>query len=211
MTSPTLFQSLGTDWSWDGDSLTKVNGSLFQLESSSFLVCFKVLLEVLSCLRGLTLKLQMEALDVLYAYKEVRTVVSTLKSMRSDSERVFKRIYAETTKLGKDLHDDDFELKQPRICGWQTHWNNLQADTPEQYYRITFFNEFLSHTIAELDERFINHPPPIIGLLRLLPRQCCSTDSEPENPLPEELVNAAEFYEDDLPVSDAANWIQTVD
>ena len=127
--------------------------------------------------------------------------MSNLKSMRSDSERVFKRIYAETTKLGKDLHGDDFELKQPRICGWQTHWNNLQADTPEQYYRITFFNEFLSHTIAELDERFINHPPPIIGLLHLLPWQCCSSDSEPENPLLEELVNAAKFYEDDLPQS----------
>jgi len=141
ITSPSLFQSLGTDWNWDGDSLTKANGFLFQLESSSFLVCFKVLLEVLSCLRGLTLKLQMEDIDVLYAYEEVRTVVSTLKSMRSDSEKVFKRIYAATTKLGKDLHGDDFELKPPRISGRQTHRNNLQADTPEQYYRTTFFNE----------------------------------------------------------------------
>jgi len=112
-----------------------------------------------------------------------------------------ERIYAATTKLWKEVHGDNFELKQPRISGRQTHRNNLQADTPEQYYRITFFNEFLSHTIAELDERFINHPSPIIGLLHLLPRKCCSSDIEPESPLPEELVNAAEFYKEDLPLS----------
>ena len=38
MISPSLFQSLGTDWNWDGDSVSKANGFLFQLESSSFLV-----------------------------------------------------------------------------------------------------------------------------------------------------------------------------
>lgn len=107
----------------------------------------------------------------------------------------------ETTKLGKDIHGDDFELKQPRITGLQTHQNNLQADTTEEYYRITIFNEFLSHTIVELDERFINHSSPITGVLHLLPRQCCSIDSDPESPLPEELVNAAQFYKDDLPQS----------
>ena len=102
----------------------------------------------------------------------------------------------ETTKLGKSLHGDDFKLKQPRITGVQTHRNNLLADTPEKYYRNTLFNEFPSHTIAELDERFINHSAPIIGLLHLLPRQCCCINSDPESPL---LVNAAEFYIEDLP------------
>ena len=54
---PSQFKELGTDWSWDGETLTKANEFLYQLESSSFLVCFKILLEVLSYLRSLTLKL----------------------------------------------------------------------------------------------------------------------------------------------------------
>ena len=52
---PSQFKELGTDWSWDGETLTKANGFFYQLESSSFLVCFKILLEVLLYLRSLTL------------------------------------------------------------------------------------------------------------------------------------------------------------
>ena len=50
MSSPSQFKELGTDWSWDGETLTKANGFFYQLGSSSFLVCFKILLEVLSYL-----------------------------------------------------------------------------------------------------------------------------------------------------------------
>ncbi len=98
---PSQLENLGTDWNWDGETLTKANGFIHQLECSSFLVCFKILLEVLSGLRELTLKLQMQAVDVIYAYRQVRAVVSTLKKMREGSEREFKRIFAETNKLAK--------------------------------------------------------------------------------------------------------------
>ena len=69
----------GTDWGWDGDSITKANGFLFQLQSSSFLIAFKVLLRILYVLRELTVKLQMQAIDVTYAYQQVTSVISTLK------------------------------------------------------------------------------------------------------------------------------------
>ena len=70
-----MFEELGTDWSWDGETLTKANGFLHQLESSSLLICFKILLEVLSYLRSLTLGLQEEALDVMHAYEQVNSVI----------------------------------------------------------------------------------------------------------------------------------------
>jgi hypothetical protein len=37
---PSLHSELGTDWSWDGEMITKANSFLYQLESSSFLVVF---------------------------------------------------------------------------------------------------------------------------------------------------------------------------
>ena len=76
-------EDLGTEWNWDADTLTKASGFLYQLESSAFLICFKILLQVLSCLKGLTIKLQMWAIDVLYAYREVEGVISTLKVMQN--------------------------------------------------------------------------------------------------------------------------------
>ena len=103
MTCPQLYESLDTDWKWDTDTITKANSFLYQLESSSFLVCFKILLEVLANHWSLTVKLQQRAIDVLSAYKEVESV-SVMKWMRDDSESEFARIFEETTKLGQELH-----------------------------------------------------------------------------------------------------------
>lgn len=79
ISSPGEYESLGIDWNWDGETISKTNGFLYQLESSSFLISFKILLEILSSLRALTLKLQMQAIDVLYAYKEVKNTIKSLK------------------------------------------------------------------------------------------------------------------------------------
>ena len=91
MSYPHLYVSLGTDWKWDTDTVTTANSFLYQLES--FLVCFKILLQVLANLRGLTVKLQQCVLDVLSAYKEVESVISVMKLMRDNSESEFARIF----------------------------------------------------------------------------------------------------------------------
>ena len=145
---PTEFQNLGTDWNWDGETITKATGYVYQVESSSFLVCFKILIEILSQLRGLTLKLQMQAADIINAYGEVGNIIELLVRMREESEQVFKTIFSETM-LGKELYGTDFELKKPRISGRQVHHSNIEATSTEDYYRITYFNEFLSHVTLE--------------------------------------------------------------
>ena len=100
---PRQYEDFGTDWNWDGETITKANGFLFQLQSSSFLICFKILHEIFQNLRSLTIKLQMQAIDVVYAYKDVQSVISTLKGMRERSSSEFKNIFSEAQKLGKDL------------------------------------------------------------------------------------------------------------
>ncbi len=203
MVSPDSFDDLGTDWNWVGETVMKANGFIHQLECSTFLASFKILLECLSCLRSLTMKLQMQAIDVIYAYKEVNRVLSSLKSMRSDATSRYSAIFKETTKLAKSLHGEDFELKQPRVSARQTHRDNVPASSAEEYFRITLYNEFVSHLIEELEERFTRLSTPIntVGLLQLLPSQCTASTSElmPEASMPEELSEAAEFYMNDLP------------
>ena len=83
-----------------------------------------VFLEVLSYHRCLTLKLQIEALVVIYAYRQVDSVISALKSMREGSDREFKRIFAKATTLGKQLNGEKFELEQPRVNKSQMHSSN---------------------------------------------------------------------------------------
>ena len=151
------------------------------------------------CLRCLTRKLQLQAIDVIYAYREVNSVISTLKSMRDQYRRQFNKIFAETTKLGKDLHGDDFVLCIPRIAGRQVYRSNPETSNPEDYYRITLYDDFLAHVVAELQERFVEDPIHGIGLLHLLPTELCKLELEDE--VPAELALTVDFYESDLPHS----------
>jgi len=200
ISDPEQFEYLGTNWNWDSETITKANGFLYQLESSLFLITFEILLEVLSSLRGLTMKLQMQSVDVLYAHKEVKNVITSLGKMRESSEREFRQVFASATKLGKDLHGSAFTLTKPRLTGRQIYRHNVVTSTAEEYYRISFYNDFLSHVVAELKERFISNPLNGVGLLHLLPCECCkSKDKDDETP--EDLRRTAEFYANDLPHS----------
>jgi hypothetical protein len=194
---PSMHQELGTDWAWDGESITKANGFLFQLQSPSFLLAFKILLCILYTFRELTAKLQMRAIDVTYAYQQVTSVVSTLKKMREDSSNQFHSLFAETIKLGQQLHGDLFELSTPRIVGRQVHRNNPAVSSPEDYFRITLFHEFLSHVISQLEDRFVDNPAHSIalGLLYLLPSECVRVENG--GILPSELAKAADLYKED--------------
>ena len=79
----------------------QATGFIHQLESPSFLISFQILLECPTHLyiRGFTVKLQMQALDVLYAYKQVSSVHSSLVSMWERSDTTFSRIFKETILL----------------------------------------------------------------------------------------------------------------
>ena len=144
MVHPASHPELGTDWSWDGETITKASGFHTQLQSSTFLYAIQTLLQVLQALRELTVKLQMQAIDVVCVYKLVKSVVSALKALRMDSTSEFKKQFTEATKLGKQLHGDDFILSKPRLTGCQAHRSTPLSSTAEDYYCITLCNEFLS-------------------------------------------------------------------
>ena len=91
----------GLELGWG--TITKANGFLFQLQSSMFLVSFQILIQFFQILREVTIKLQMKAVDVVYAYKIVKEVVSTLKSMRRRSITEFTKQFSEASKLGPEM------------------------------------------------------------------------------------------------------------
>ena len=119
--------------------------------------------------------------------------------MRRESEREFHKQFLDATNLGKKLHDDDFELSRPRITGRQTHRANVATSNTEDYYRISIYDEFLSHVVAEMEARFIDNPAHklAIGLLYLLPTKCVSLPCDVI--VPSELEEAVRFFSLDLP------------
>ena len=97
-----ILYSVGTAWSWDGETINKANGFLFQLQSSMFLVSFQILIQFFQLLREVTIKLQMKAVDIVYAYEIAYGVVTTLKSMRRRSTTEFSKQFSEASKLGHE-------------------------------------------------------------------------------------------------------------
>jgi hypothetical protein len=140
-------------------------------------------------------------MDILYAYTSVNGVLSTLTKLRMESVTEFKRIFTESTRLGKQLNCDAFELSTPRLAGDQSHRNNPPVSSPEDYFRITLYDEFLSHVTAELEERFTpgNQAAQDIvnGLLYLLPSKCACLEDDYSFPAKLKLV--VDFYSSDLP------------
>ena len=138
----------------------------------------------------------MQAIDVTYAYQQVTSVFSTLKKMTEDSASEFHSLFAETTKLGQQLHGDHFELSTPRIVGQQVHRSNPAVSSVEDYFRI---DDFLSHVTRELEDGFVDNPAHSIalGLLHRLPSECVRVEND--GTLPTELVQAADLYKEDLP------------
>ena len=98
----------------------------------------------------------------------------------------------------------------PRLSGKQRHHSNLPSYAPEEYYRITLYDEFLSHIVSELEEWFVNNPSHsiTIGLLHLLPSECIKLVM-----VPEDLAKAVDLFKGDLPHAVMFNteydsWVQ---
>ena len=85
--------------------------------------------------------------------------------------------------------------------GRQVHRSNPATSSPENYFRVTLFHEFLSHVVSQLEDRFVDNPAHSIalGLLHLLPSECVRVESD--GILPTELAQAADLYKEDLPHS----------
>ena len=95
--------------------------------------------------------------------------------------------------MGKDLHGHDFELSRTRTVRHQMHRSNPETSSPEEHYCVTLYDEFLSHMICELLERFTENSSHGSGLLYLLPSESISVEVEDE--IPRELVQAVDFYQ----------------
>lgn len=106
-------------------------------------------------------------------------------------------MFTDAGQLGKDLHGEEFVLTKPRVNRHQVHRSNVQASTAEVYYRITLYNELLLHAVSELKGRFLDSSPHGVGLLHLLPSQCCGSENEDE--IPQVLSQAVDFYKVNMP------------
>ena len=111
--------------------------------------------------------LQKRAIDIYQAYREVNTVVATLRDVREHIDVKHKTWCETTLNLGRKGRAPEPQL--PRRCSVQTARSNMPGDTPEVYYRRILTIPFLDKLISHLESRFSNIQQKALEGMSLVP------------------------------------------
>ena len=179
----------GGDWSWDSETLTKASGFLKLMTSFEFAVSFCIAMRLLSSLRGLTVKLQKKANDILVAYELISEVQFELELLKVNCEKEFTSWFEEIEEFANDL---SIPVTVPRISSRQVHRSNIPAESPEVYYRRNVMIPFLDHILVEMENRFGEIQQTKVKLLGLIPSTAVTYAAA-------SISEVGKLYESDLP------------
>uniref|UniRef100_A0A2S2R6P5 Repressor of the inhibitor of the protein kinase n=1 Tax=Sipha flava TaxID=143950 RepID=A0A2S2R6P5_9HEMI len=91
--------------------------------------------------------------------------IKELKSIRSNAESEFHKIFENALTLANKL---DINISIPRITGRQTKRVNIETNSPESYFRVTFFIPYLDTFIDQLNSRFVNQKMLLLDFKSLI-------------------------------------------
>ena len=117
----------------------------------SFVIALVATQNVLSYIKGLSVKLQGRYVDAIRAHRDIQIVKSTLVKQRCDVERFHSQIYNEVTVLSQSV---GIEESVPRVTNRQQNRQNLPSNSRSEYYKRTTTIPMLDHLISELNVRF---------------------------------------------------------
>jgi hypothetical protein len=111
--------------------------------------------------KGLSRSLQERSLDIGRALKSVNLIQSSL-DCRANVEQFNHQCFQRSAKICEPL---EIEIKKPRICGSQIMRDNVEAESPEDYFRKSITVPFLYYTLNEMKKRFTDlHARTALGL-----------------------------------------------
>ena len=110
------------EWNWDSETTSRAQGFLHSITSSSFLVASSIVMDILSQLRVVTVKLQGRCTDIMNAYSLVSDVTLQFCLLRSNIEEEFALMFRDIEQRADDV---GVEISVPRIVGRQIHRSRL--------------------------------------------------------------------------------------
>ena len=184
---------------WDPSSRARASAILNAICSFNFIITFLVVYKMLSHLSGITVKLQGSTVDILQAFSEIESIKDNYKSLRTNINEQFHRIYEHVVFVAAKVN---VEPERPRIAGRQAHRNNAPTTENENHIESYFLRNlaipFLDSINLELDERFSNVVQQCSGLLRLI-LSVITNKSGNFAITDQQIREAIQLFEDDFP------------
>ncbi|XP_065920295.1 52 kDa repressor of the inhibitor of the protein kinase-like [Dysidea avara] len=180
---------------WNAETRSDAQSLFFTVFRFLFVIALVATQNVLSYIKGLSLKLQGCYVNAIWAHRDIQNVKSTLVKQRCDVERFHLQIYNEVTVLCQSV---GIEESVPRVTNRQQNRQNLPSDSPSEYYKRTTIR-MLDHLISELNVRFTECSSQfLLQFAQLLPSELIKNLTKTKNIDFDDLIK---FYEDDLPLS----------
>lgn len=178
---------------WNRETVSDARSLCTAITDFGFIVTLVITKNLLSNIKGLSVKLQGRWQDVIRAHKKIKSVTESLEDVRKNVESFHSQWYEEACSLASGINS---QPSMPRIAQRQTHRANVPASTPKDYFRRVVTIPFVDHLILELNSRFSVHSTSIIEVLRLLPPSVYAMETRFTK---QDISNFITKYSDDLP------------
>lgn len=182
-------EAITTERKWDAKAVTEANGLLSQITSSPFISAFQSVRYVFGYTKSLSICLQSSTIDLVNAYQQINLVAAELSDIRTKAEEIFHDVYMKCCEISQMAGR---EMQIPRRCGRQTLRNNVEADTPEAYYRRSTFLPLLDNMVQQMADRFPDLTSHATRGLHLIPANL-------EDLQEDHVDELRSYYEDDMP------------
>ena len=114
-----------------------------------FVVVLVVVTRCLTYIQQLTVTLQGKDVDVVRAMSDICVIQDILKDVRENVEEHHNQWFYEAADIARQIG-----VEPCKPCGRQTKRDNIDAASPEEYYRRNLTVPFLDTFIAEMGARF---------------------------------------------------------
>ena len=144
-------EAITTEKEWHAKTQTEASGLLSQITSSSFLCAVNSVNYLFGFTNSLSVLLQGSTNDIVTAYEKIQLILQEMKAIRSNAEVEFQNVFETATEMAEKAGQN---ITMPRCCKKQTMRSNVEADTPQTYYRRTIFVPFLENMVQQMADRF---------------------------------------------------------
>jgi hypothetical protein len=149
----------------DTDTSSQASNLRTSILKGDFIICLLIVNKVFSYGLPLSKQLQRINIDLGEAMDLAEDTIKELKSIRSNAESEFHKIFENALTLANKL---DINISIPRITGRQTKRVNIETNSPESYFRVTFFIPYLDTFIDQLNSRFVNQKMLLLDFKSLI-------------------------------------------
>ena len=178
------------DMDWDSKTTIAANGLLKMFCSFTFILSFIVTMNAMAIIKPLSIKLRKRNNDIVHAYEKVEEVIDELGAIR-ENDSIIHAWYIQSIEVAAEV---DVTPQVPRTTARQSHRDNVEHISPEEYYRRSIIIPFLDNLLEQMRERFGNTQMIASKLINLVPSIICNV----HNISFDDLIS---LYDDDLPNS----------